>query len=37
MVYLVVDANEIAGYQANADWVFQLELPSGTVDPTDFI
>ena len=38
MVYLVVDANGIAGYQANADWVFQLENVNTTfLDPTDFI
>ena len=37
MVYLVVDANGIAGYQANADYVFQLQTPIGTLDPTDFV
>ncbi len=37
MTYLIVDANGIAGYQANADWVFQLEARNGVIDPTDFI
>ena len=36
-VYLIVDANGIAGYQANQDWVFQLENHAGTLDPTDFV
>ena len=37
MVYLIVDANGVAGYQANQDWVFQLENHTGSLDPTDFI
>ncbi|MCC6921390.1 MAG: hypothetical protein IT548_19530 [Alphaproteobacteria bacterium] len=37
MTYLIVDANGIAGYQANADWVFQLEARNGVIDPADFI
>jgi len=36
-VYLVVDANGIAGYQANQDWVFQLENHTGLLDRGDFI
>ncbi|MCC6920194.1 MAG: pre-peptidase C-terminal domain-containing protein [Alphaproteobacteria bacterium] len=36
-VYLIVDANGVAGYQANQDWVFQLENMTGTLDPGDFI
>lgn len=37
MVYLVVDANGVSGYQANQDWVFQLENHTGTLDPGDFV
>ncbi|MCC6920918.1 MAG: hypothetical protein IT548_17105 [Alphaproteobacteria bacterium] len=37
MVYLVVDANGVAGYQANQDWVFQLENHTGTLTVDDFI
>ncbi|MCC6917555.1 MAG: hypothetical protein IT548_00025 [Alphaproteobacteria bacterium] len=36
-VYLVVDANGVAGYQANQDWVFQLENPTGTLTVDDFV
>ncbi len=36
-VYLVVDANGIAGYQAGQDWVFQLQDLTGTLDPSDFL
>ena len=37
MVYLIVDANGIAGYQANQDWVFQLENHTGTLTTNDFV
>ena len=33
----VVDANGVAGYQANQDWVFQLENHTGTLTASDFI
>ena len=37
MVYLIVDANGLAGYQANADYVIQLQTPTGTLTTNDFI
>ena len=37
MVYLVVDANGVAGYQANQDWVFQLENCTGAITVDDFV
>ncbi|MCC6920188.1 MAG: hypothetical protein IT548_13375 [Alphaproteobacteria bacterium] len=35
-VYLIVDANGVAGYQAGKDYVFQLQGMSGTLEPADF-
>ncbi|MCC6918600.1 MAG: calcium-binding protein [Alphaproteobacteria bacterium] len=37
MVYLVVDANGVAGYQAGQDWVFQLENCTGDITVDDFV
>lgn len=36
-VYLIVDANGVAGYQPGADYVFQLDGAAGALDPGDFI
>jgi Ca2+-binding RTX toxin-like protein len=36
-VYLVVDANGIAGYQAGVDYVIELQDWNGSLDLTDFI
>ncbi|MCC6918008.1 MAG: calcium-binding protein [Alphaproteobacteria bacterium] len=36
-LYLIVDANGVAGYQANADYVLQLQGASGTLDTSDFV
>ncbi|MCC6919352.1 MAG: calcium-binding protein [Alphaproteobacteria bacterium] len=36
-VYLIVDANGVAGYQANADFVIELQNHTGTLQTTDFI
>ncbi|MCC6918582.1 MAG: hypothetical protein IT548_05225, partial [Alphaproteobacteria bacterium] len=36
-VYLVVDANGIAGYQAGQDFVVELVAPTGTIDLSDFL
>lgn len=37
VVFLVVDANGVAGYQAGEDYVFRLINSSGSIDPGDFI
>ena len=35
-VYLIVDANGVAGYQAGVDYVVQLLFPTGTLSTDDF-
>ncbi len=37
MTYLIVDANGIAGYQAGADYVIELQNFNGKLDLSDFI
>ena len=36
-VFLIADANGIAGYQADADFVFQLPIPPPAVTPDLFV
>jgi len=36
-VYLIVDANGVAGYQAGQDFVVELVSPTGTIDLSDFL